>query len=1107
MATMTKAPDYYAYGSVSYSGEIWSDWIAWSTGIQTEAWMAASGSNTGSAAYRVDFPGAQALYSSVNLELQLKNVQTSHVRPSISPATVRCTLYNGDAVGSIAEILGTLTFDVDGTPGTMDPVTHRFSFPGLSATSDCVTVLLEVISDRGDVAFTEPIFTVNYTAPSLSFTLAPSSVYVGDNVTLDFTNRLGQAVALEFKYSNTLLEAITATNDREIVTCPETWFDTAAASGTSMRVNVSASDALGRTASGSFTLIRPEGSAATPIAPRSTRLDGTQPINFAWSVSDTWGEATGSALEWSTDNAVWSPLASIADGATTWTAPALKFPAGTVYWRVRARNEYGIWGAWSNGVSWTVEYSAVSQVEPVDSPTSGVINASVDRTFSVVLTASGAVYAPFTVASATMHWRSGTGGAWTDVSMTPDGSRASCVIPAGTFPSGTVQWYAEATDNTGRTTETAVYTLSTLSTDVEAVPLSPVNTVESGNGVITFRWRYGSISGEPQGGVQIETSADGETFSLLATISGADARSYDAPISTFSAGVVYWRTRAATQNSSYGPWSSVVSFVCYSAPVVSGVMADSAPWATVTWQTEGQLAYEIEIDGVSYGPYFGADVRSHTLREPLHDGLHTVRVRAQNKYTLWSEWTAAAFETANTSTEDLRLSVETDVDAALSWTGGISPRPPVITVQPVSMVGQAWSWASFAVDADGDGLSYQWYKQEDYDAPWVSLGTDGADKVLWIYCTSDMAGWKYRCVVSNGAGSDTSDAASWTFGVPTEAPVITVQPVTVYRISGTVEFVCGANGSAYQWYRRSIYGGGSDDIEATDGRTLWYLLYGAGSAGDIEATDGSDVWHIPTGAGNAGDLVAEDGQGGAWHLPRSSSPTDWKAIAGETSPILRFEASALRDGDQYFCRVSNSLDSVDSDIVQYVYAEELRPGAPGNYYIYRDGELLARSVPPAYTDRTALGAHRYRVLNRLSNNMYQISNEVTVTLEIDTLMIAPLEGGAWLRLCLSDRAERSFAYDYAGQVTYTRYCGMRYPEAEIGEGEDLTGSFDVCWTEEEIESAKAFMALLRRPVVIKAPHDMVLEGVLQGFRRNDPLFYLRYEFTVRQMDWRALDDA
>ena len=506
MATMTKAPDFYGWHSQRTNP--WSGWTVWYTGAEVAAYLSDQGVNYQEPAFRADMPLPSVAVSSAYIEMAFMNVWGRNTSGRLSSVNVRVRLYDGDLAQGAVE-LGAQDFTVTGDPATMNPVTHRFTFSGLSATTGALSWSVEVLDRGGEVTVSDVVTSTTYTAPSLSFTLAPSSVYVGDNVTLDFVNRLGETLTVFFKYSDTLLHTETVQSDRAAVTCPASWPETAAFTGSSMRVNVSASDSLGRTATGSFTLMIPQGSAATPIAPRSTRLDGTEAINFAWSVSDTWGAQTGAQLQWSTDNAEWTDLASVSGSGTTWTAPALTFPAGTVYWRVRAKNEFNVWGPWSSGVSWTVAYDAVSQVEPVDTPTSGVINASVDRRFSVVLTASGAVYVPFTVASATLHWRSGTSGAYTDVTMTPDGSRASCVIPAGTFPSGSIQWYAEATDNTGRTTETEVYTLSTLSAAVEAVPLSPINTVESGNGTILFRWFYGSVTEEPQGAVQIATSADG----------------------------------------------------------------------------------------------------------------------------------------------------------------------------------------------------------------------------------------------------------------------------------------------------------------------------------------------------------------------------------------------------------------------------------------------------------------------------------------------------------------------------------------------------------------------------------------------------------------------
>ena len=1102
MATMTKAPDSYC----QISNGSFAGWAAYDPTEAAYAFRNPANQTSAYPGFLFELPASGLSVSSATIDAQFMNVWARHTSGQSESVLVRCTLYAGEFIEGAGVELGTQTFTLTGNPTSMNPVSHRFSFSGLSATTGNLSFTFECETNMAEFDVSNVSASVNFTAPSLVAELSPSSLYTGENVNLTFQNRLGQTLTVGFWYSDTLLKTETITADAATVLCPASWFTTAGVTGSSMRVDVKADDALGRRATAGFTLLNPQGSTATPIAPRSTRLEGSEAINFTWQVSTNWGTQTRADLQWSADNAVWTDLATVNGSATTWTAPALTFPAGTIYWRVRVRNSYGQVGPWSSGASFTVNYEAQSQVEPINSPTSGIINAAVDRTFSVILRASGDVYAPFTVRSAVFHWRAGTSGAWTNVTMTPDGARASALIAASTFPIGTVQWYAEATDNTGRTTETDVYTLSTLTADVQAVPLAPVDTVESGNGAIEFRWFYGSIDNSPQGAAEIQIGDDGETWETLATVTGASVRSYTTAAGTFGAGVVYWRIRAKTLGGSYGPWSNAVSFVCYAAPVVQGVMADGAPWTTITWQTSGQLAYEIEVDGKQYGPFFGADARSYTLPEPLSDGTHEARVRAQNKYGLWSEWAETTFSVQNnTQAPTLHLTAEATEDVALSWTGGSSLGPPVITVQPVDMVGQSWTWASFAVDATGDGISYQWYKQETYDGPWVSLGEDGARKVLWIYCTDSMAGWKYRCVATNAAGSDTSSAASWDFGTPSTAPAITVQPKTVTKEAGTVSFVCGADGSAYRWYRKSVSEAPSDyDILATDGVSTWRIVYGAAGSGDLPVSDGSNAWHIPAGAGESADLLAEDGDI-IWHMPAGGGTTEVWLDTGITTPWLEFPADQTKNGWQYFCRVSNAAGTVDSNVVQYIYGEEPGEAIPGGYYVYRDGEKIARTVDPHYLDRTALGTHEYRVLNRLDNNHYLYSNTVTVTVTVDTLMIAPLEGGDWMKLCLSDQSSRVFDFERSRRVQYVHYSGAAFPEAEIGEQEELSGSFDVAWPLEMKEQARAFEKLLGTAVVVKTPHEVVLVGVLDGWKRRDPLFYSAYEFTVRQMDWGDAD--
>ena len=102
-----------------------------------------------------------------------------------------------------------------------------------------------------------------------------------------------------------------------------------------------------------------ESGRINPIAPRSTSKNLNEQIAFSWSYSGD-GTLSNTELQWSTDNATWSSLATVNNGDTTWTAPAYKFSIGTVYWRARATNSYGLTGDWCSSASFTGTYPTLS---------------------------------------------------------------------------------------------------------------------------------------------------------------------------------------------------------------------------------------------------------------------------------------------------------------------------------------------------------------------------------------------------------------------------------------------------------------------------------------------------------------------------------------------------------------------------------------------------------------------------------------------------------------------------------------------------------------------------------------------------------------------------
>ncbi len=93
----------------------------------------------------------------------------------------------------------------------------------------------------------------------------------------------------------------------------------------------------------------------------------------------------------------------------------------------------------------------------------------------------------------------------------------------------------------------------------------------------------------------------------------------------------------------------------------------TGPRPSISWQTSEQEAYQVELDGkLSGGTHYGTD-KTWTSPEYLADGSHTVRVRVQNQYGMWSDWGSAALPVTNTPGASISLSVQASSVADLSW--------------------------------------------------------------------------------------------------------------------------------------------------------------------------------------------------------------------------------------------------------------------------------------------------------------------------------------------------------------------------------------------------------------------------------------------------------
>ena len=94
--------------------------------------------------------------------------------------------------------------------------------------------------------------------------------------------------------------------------------------------------------------------------------------------------------------------------------------------------------------------------------------------------------------------------------------------------------------------------------------------------------------------------------------------------------------------------------------------------------------------------------------------------------------------------------------------GGTVISAPTIGTQPASQSVTVGQTASFTVEATGEKLSYQWQQSTDNSQSWTDISGANAATYTTEATTTSMNGYQYRCVVSNSAGSITSDAVSLT---------------------------------------------------------------------------------------------------------------------------------------------------------------------------------------------------------------------------------------------------------------------------------------------------------------------------------------------------------
>ncbi len=265
-----------------------------------------------------------------------------------------------------------------------------------------------------------------------------------------------------------------------------------------------------------------------------------------------------------------------------------------------------------------------------------------------------------------------------------------------------------------------------------------------------------------------------------------------------------------------------------------------------------------------------------------------------------------------------------------SSTGGGRGTAPLITGQPASQTVVVGQTATFTVVATGTApLSYQWQKN--------GAAISGATAASYTTPATALAdnGSQFIVVVSNTAGSATSNAATLTVSASSTAPAITTQPLNQTVTAGqTATFTVVATGTAplsYQWQKNGVAISGATAASYTTPATtladngsqfIVVVSNTAGSATSNAATLTVSASSIPPAITTQPlNQTVTAGQTATFTVVATGTAPlsyQWQkngvAIGGATAASYTTPATTLADnGSQFIVVVSNTAGSATSN--------------------------------------------------------------------------------------------------------------------------------------------------------------------------------------------------
>ena len=267
------------------------------------------------------------------------------------------------------------------------------------------------------------------------------------------------------------------------------------------------------------------------------------------------------------------------------------------------------------------------------------------------------------------------------------------------------------------------------------------------------------------------------------------------------------------------------------------------------------------------------------------------------------------------------------------------PSKPTITTQPQDYTGPAGTKAKFTVKATGDNLTYQWYSKTPNGAWTKSNFAGNTTATLTVLISAARNGYQYRCEITNGVSTVTSNAATLHVAA---SLAITTQPQDYTGPAGTkATFTVKASGEnlTYQWYYKAPNGNWTKTaftgnktanltVAVTDARNGYQYRCVITDGVNTVTSNAATLHVVNTVAitaqpqdytGSAGTkatfTVKATGENLTYQWYYKAPDGEWakSAFTGNKTATLTVAVTAARNGYQYRCVITDGVSTVTSN--------------------------------------------------------------------------------------------------------------------------------------------------------------------------------------------------